>query len=47
MLVTARKLNDLDENALGTEDISAPKELEIAPVQLTASELAQTPEIEK
>lgn len=47
MLVTARKLNDLDENALGTEEISAPKELEIAPVQLTASELAVTPEIEK
>ena len=47
MLVTARKLNDLDENALGTEDISAPKELEVAPVQLTASELAQTAEIEK
>lgn len=47
MLVTARKLNDLDENALGTEDISAPKELEIAPVQLTASELAVAPEIEK
>jgi DNA recombination protein RmuC len=47
MLVTARKLNDLDENALGTEQISAPKELEVAPVQLTASELAQNPEIEK
>ena len=47
MLVTARKLNDLDENALSTEEISAPKELEVAPVQLTASELAQTPEIEK
>lgn len=47
MLVTARKLNDLDENALGTEEISAPKELEIAPVQLTASELTDTPEIEK
>jgi DNA recombination protein RmuC len=47
MLVTARKLNDLDETALGTEDISAPKELEIAAVQLTASELTQTPEIEK
>jgi DNA recombination protein RmuC len=47
MLVTARKLNDLDENALGTEEISAPKELEIAPVQLTASELAVAPEIEK
>ena len=47
MLVTARKLNDLDENALGTEEISAPKELEVAPVQLTASELTDTPEIEK
>lgn len=47
MLVTARKLNDLDENELGTDAISAPKELEVAPVQLTASELAQTPEIEK
>jgi DNA recombination protein RmuC len=47
MLVTARKLNDLDENALGTEEISAPKELEDAPVQLTASELTDTPEIEK
>jgi DNA recombination protein RmuC len=47
MLVTARKLNDLDENALGTEEIQAPKELEIAPVQLTASELTETPEIEK
>lgn len=47
MLVTARKLNDLDENELGTDAISTPKELEVAPVQLTASELAQTPEIEK
>ena len=47
MLVTARKLNDLDENALGTEEISAPKELEVAPVQLTASELTDTPEIDK
>lgn len=47
MLVTARKLNDLDENALGTEEISSPKELEIAPVQLTASELTDAPEIEK
>lgn len=47
MLVTARKLNDLDENALGTEQILAPKELEVAPVQLTASELTEAPEIEK
>jgi DNA recombination protein RmuC len=47
MLVTARKLNDLDENALGTEEISAPKELEVAPVQLTASELTSEPQTEK
>ena len=47
MLVTARKLNDLDENALGTESISAPKELDVAPVQLTASELTEVQEIEK
>lgn len=47
MLVTARKLNDLDENALGTEEIEAPKELEVAPVQLTASELTEAPQIEK
>jgi DNA recombination protein RmuC len=47
MLVTARKLNDLDENALGTEQIAAPRELEVAPVQLTASELTDGSEIEK
>ena len=47
MLVTARKLNDLDENALGTEEIATPKELEVAPVQLTASELTEAPQIEK
>jgi DNA recombination protein RmuC len=47
MLVTARKLNDLDENALGTEQIAAPRELEVAPVQLTASELTEGSEIEK
>ena len=47
MLVTARKLNDLDENALGTEEINAPKELDAAPVQLTASELTGSSEIEK
>jgi DNA recombination protein RmuC len=39
VLVTARKLNDLDENALGTEEISTPKELDSAPQSLTASEL--------
>ena len=41
VLVTARKLNDLDENALGTEEISAPKELDSAPQSLTASELTK------
>jgi len=46
MLVTARKLNDLDENALGTEEIISPKELEAAPNQLTASELTNPNEIE-
>jgi DNA recombination protein RmuC len=39
VLVTARKLNDLDENALGTEEIATPKELDSAPQSLTASEL--------
>lgn len=41
VLVTARKLNDLDENALGTEEIQAPKELDSAPQSLTASELTK------
>ena len=41
VLVTARKLNDLDENELGTEDIPAPKELDSAPQSLTASELTK------
>ncbi|MFM1957462.1 MAG: hypothetical protein RLZ41_861 [Actinomycetota bacterium] len=41
VLVTARKLNDLDENALGTEQIQAPKELDSAPQSLTASELTK------
>lgn len=39
MLVTARKLNDLDENQLGTEEIITPRELDVAPSALTASEL--------
>lgn len=39
MLVTARKLNDLDEASLATDEILAPKEIEVAPNQLTASEL--------
>lgn len=41
VLVTARKLNDLDENALGTEEISSPAELEVSPQALTASELTK------
>lgn len=45
MLVTARKLNDLDENALGTEEIVSPRELDVAPSQLTASELANGGEL--
>ncbi len=47
MLVTARKLNDLDENALGTDEIISPRELDAAPSQLTASELATGGEITK
>lgn len=39
VLVTARKLNDLDENALGTEEITSPREIESGPQSLTASEL--------
>ena len=39
VLVTARKLNDLDENQLGTEEITSPAQLEIAPERITASEL--------
>lgn len=41
VLVTARKLNDLDENALATEQISTPKELDSSPQSLTASELTK------
>ena len=39
VLVTARKLNDLDENQLGTEQISSPAPLDSAPASITASEL--------
>jgi DNA recombination protein RmuC len=39
VLVTARKLNDLDENQLGTEQISSPPQIESAAVSITASEL--------
>ncbi len=41
MLVTARKLNDLDENQLGVETIEAPKQIESSPSSLTAKELAE------
>lgn len=41
MLVTARKLNDLDENQLGVETIDAPKQIESSPSSLTAKELAE------
>lgn len=39
VLVTARKLNDLDENQLGTDEIMSPAPLESAPDSITASEL--------
>ena len=38
MLVTARKLNDLDENELATSEITQPKEIESSPDAFTASE---------
>lgn len=41
MLVTARRLNDLDENQLGVETIEAPKQIESSPSSLTAKELAE------
>jgi DNA recombination protein RmuC len=39
VLVTARKLNDLDQNQLGTDEIISPAPLESAPDSITASEL--------
>lgn len=39
MLVTARKLNDLDENELGIEELSSPKVLEESASAITAKEL--------
>ena len=39
VLVTARKLNDLDENQLGTDDISSPTPIDSSPAAITASEL--------
>jgi DNA recombination protein RmuC len=41
MLVTARKLNDLDENQLGIETIESPKQIDQSPSALTAKELAE------
>ena len=45
MLVTARKLNDLDENELATETIEQVKAIEDAPKAITADE-AQAKELE-
>ena len=39
MLVTARKLNDLDENELGIEELNSPKSLEESASSITAKEL--------
>lgn len=39
MLVTARKLNDLDEQELGIETIDPPKEITEAPNTITAKEI--------
>ena len=38
MLVTARKLNDLDENELGTSDIPEPKQIEASTDSFSARE---------
>ncbi len=39
MLVTARKLNDLDENELGLEQMATPKVIEDSAASITAKEL--------
>ena len=39
MLVTARKLNDLDENELGLEELTTPKVIEESAASITAKEL--------
>jgi DNA recombination protein RmuC len=41
MLVTARKLNDLDENELGVENIDSPRQIEQSPSAITAKELPE------
>ena len=40
MLVTARKLNDLDENELGIDSILEPKQIEESPTAMTSKELS-------
>jgi DNA recombination protein RmuC len=45
MLVTARKLNDLDENELGTSEIPEPKQIEASTDAFSASEAAVEVEI--
>jgi DNA recombination protein RmuC len=40
MLVTARKLNDLDENELGIDSIVEPKQIEESPTAITSKELS-------
>jgi DNA recombination protein RmuC len=39
VLVTARKLNDLDENQLATDEIASPAPIESGPTAITATEL--------
>ena len=39
MLVTARKLNDLDENELGIEELATPRAIEESPNTITAKEI--------
>jgi DNA recombination protein RmuC len=39
MLVTARKLNDLDENELGLEELASPKMIEESAAAINAKEL--------
>jgi DNA recombination protein RmuC len=41
MLVTARKLNDLDENELGIDSIDEPKQIEESPTAMTSKELSE------
>ncbi len=45
MLVTARKLNDLDENELGTSEIAEPKQIEASTDAFSASEAVVEAEI--